>query len=75
VIHYSGGEESQKFQVSSALDGKWIGPSGSLVASRSQAADIKASFLGNGQGYQLQYADGSAVGSEQSYKIWSVTYR
>ncbi|KAG2418380.1 hypothetical protein HFD88_001481 [Aspergillus terreus] len=75
VIHYRGGEESQKFQVSSALDRKWIGPSGSLVASRSQAADIKASFLGNGQGYQLQYTDGSAVGSEQSYKIWSVTYR
>ncbi|KAF9890279.1 hypothetical protein FE257_006193 [Aspergillus nanangensis] len=77
VIHYSEGEESQMFQISSALDGKWIGPDGTLVASQSEAVNVMIKFLGNGNGYQLRYTDGSDLGgdSTQGYKIWSVTYR
>lgn len=75
VIHYTADEESQIFQISSALDGKFIGAKGSLVTGRSKAANVKITFLGNGKGYSLQYEDGTAVGSLKSgCKIWSVSY-
>lgn len=75
VIHYTADEESQIFQVSSVLDGKFIGAKGSLVTSQSKAANIKITFLGNSKGYSLQYEDGSAVGTLKSgCKIWSVSY-
>jgi phospholipase C len=59
VIHYSQGEESGIFKISSALDGRWLGPRGSLlpVEDQDDAANIKITFLGNGNGYDLQYVD------------------
>lgn len=76
VIHYSGDEESQLFHIASALDGKWIGSHGQLLGSdrRQDAADIQITFLGNGQGYSLQYADSTFVGTRRGYQVWSVTY-
>ncbi|KAJ9307133.1 hypothetical protein DTO217A2_3371 [Paecilomyces variotii] len=58
VIHYSNGEESGLFKISSALDGRWLGSNGILYpASQSaQASDIRITFLGNGKGYTLEYA-------------------
>jgi phospholipase C len=58
VIHYSQGEESGIFQISSALDGRYIGVGGILLPTIQQdlAADFKVTFLGNGQGYTIQYA-------------------
>ncbi|KAJ5921076.1 hypothetical protein N7466_009402 [Penicillium verhagenii] len=75
VIHYTSDEESQVFQISSAVDSKWIGTNGSLASGRSNAANIKITFLGNGKGYSLQYEDGTTVaGLENGIKIWSVSY-
>jgi phospholipase C len=79
VIHYSDGEESGLFLISSALDGKWLGPKGTLLpANRSdQAAQVKITFLGNGRGYSLEYAAGSkeaGLGGKAGFKVWSVTY-
>lgn len=58
VVHYWGGEESGMFTISSALDGRWLGPFGTLLPADSQAraAPVRISFLGNGKGYSLQYA-------------------
>ncbi|GFF42010.1 hypothetical protein IFM58399_06462 [Aspergillus lentulus] len=79
VIHYSNGEESGLFLISSALDGKWLGPSGTLLPANcsDQAAQVKITFLGNGQGYALEYATGSnevGLGEKSGFKVWSVTY-
>ncbi|KAL1961732.1 hypothetical protein VTN77DRAFT_1094 [Rasamsonia byssochlamydoides] len=92
VIHYSQGEESGIFKVSSAPDGRYIGAGGRLLpaSQQAQAADLRISFLGNGKGYTVQYADGNssviAIGDgvvtnspqEQrpltGVKIWSVSY-
>ncbi|KKK21924.1 hypothetical protein P175DRAFT_0127130 [Aspergillus ochraceoroseus IBT 24754] len=74
VIHYTKDEESQIFQISSALDGKWIGPRETLVSSRAEAANIKITFRGNGKGYRLQYVDGPNVGATEEYTVWSVSY-
>ncbi|KAJ5759501.1 hypothetical protein N7520_006657 [Penicillium odoratum] len=75
VIHYTSDEESQIFQISSALDSKWIGTNGSLVSSRNKAANITITFLGNSKGYSLKYEDGTTVGGlENGTKIWSVSY-
>jgi phospholipase C len=89
VVHYSQGEESGIFTVSSALDGRYIGAGGRLLPSsqQNQAADLKISFLGNGNGYTVQYAGGDslAIGSDgvmtneaqkplSGFKIWSVSY-
>ncbi|KAJ5212782.1 uncharacterized protein N7498_004428 [Penicillium cinerascens] len=75
VVHYTADEESQIFQISSALDGKFIGAKGSLVTGSRKAANITITFLGNGKGYSLQYGDGTAVGALKSgCKIWSVSY-
>ena len=59
VIHYSDDEESSVFTLSSALDGRWLGPRGILVDSHqlSDAEQIRIVFLGNGRGYTLQYAN------------------
>lgn len=56
VIHYSSGEESQMFTISSALDGKWLGRGGALLpaADSKQAVPVKITFLGNGKGYTMQ---------------------
>jgi phospholipase C len=59
VLHYSQGEESGIFKVSSALDGRWLGTHSSLlpINSEASAAEVKITFLGNGRGYDLQYVD------------------
>lgn len=59
VIHYSDGEESGIFTVSSALDGRWLGASMSLLpaSDHGEAAPLRIRFLGNGKGYSLQYAN------------------
>ncbi|OJJ34830.1 hypothetical protein ASPWEDRAFT_51087 [Aspergillus wentii DTO 134E9] len=91
VVHYSSGEESQIFKISSALDGRWLGQDGSLLPSTKgkQAAEVKVTFLGNGRGYSLQYVgDSSPIlieqqgdmglqkeGEEEGYRVWSVSYR
>ncbi|RAL05427.1 nonhemolytic phospholipases C family protein [Aspergillus ibericus CBS 121593] len=90
VVHYSSGEESQIFKLSSALDGKWLGPRGTLLPAdrRNNAAEVKITFRGNGHGYDLQYVNSTTIalddqgevrmnatkGSEDGYKVWSVTY-
>ncbi|RHZ47182.1 hypothetical protein CDV55_100609 [Aspergillus turcosus] len=79
VIHYSDGEESGLFLISSALDGKWLGPNGTLLPANcsDQAAQVKITFLGNGRGYSLEYAAGSnkvRLGGKSGFKVWSVTY-
>ncbi|CAK44018.1 uncharacterized protein An01g11130 [Aspergillus niger] len=70
VIHYSSGEESQIFKISSALDGKWLGPHGSLLPAgrRGDAAEVKITFLGNGHGYGLQMA--TRCGVSPTTKKW-----
>lgn len=59
VIHYSSGEESQLFKVSSALDGKWVGPHGRLLPATDSAGavELKITFMGNGRGYSIGPAD------------------
>jgi phospholipase C len=79
VIHYSNGEESGLFLISSALDGKWLGPRNTLLPANcsDQAAQVKITFLGNGRGYALEYATGSnevGLGGRSGFKVWSVTY-
>lgn len=54
IIHYNDDEESGIFTISSALNGKWIGTGGALVSS-SKAAPLRITFLGNGNGYNIQY--------------------
>lgn len=80
MIHYSGGEESQIFTISSAVDGRWLGPGGKLTLRKNRAAGVKITFLGNGKGYTLHYASsGNEVlpklqGSAPNYQVYSVTY-
>jgi phospholipase C len=90
VIHYSGGEQTQVFRISSALDGRWLGPKGTLLPAieGNQAADVTITFLGNGQGYTLRYPDSTPIEVDgkgmldlqerkapgKGYKIWSVSY-
>lgn len=64
IIHYTEDEESDVFTISSALDGRWLGPRGILVDSDqgSDAEPVRISFLGNGNGYTLQYVgDGQYI--------------
>jgi phospholipase C len=58
VVHYSQGDESGIFKISSALDGRYIGVGGILLptAQEQRAADFKITFLGDGKGYTIQYA-------------------
>lgn len=60
VIHYTADEESEIFTLSSALDGRWLGPRNMLVDSSqsSDAEPVRITFLGNGNGYTLQYVNG-----------------
>ncbi|OOF95290.1 hypothetical protein ASPCADRAFT_5820 [Aspergillus carbonarius ITEM 5010] len=90
VVYYSSGEESHIFKLSSALDGKWLGPRGSLLPAsrRNAAAEVKITFRGNGHGYDLQYVNSTIIalddqgalqmnatkGAGDGYKVWSVTY-
>lgn len=91
VIHYTDDEESQVFKISSALDGRWVGRAGRLIPANEKhhAADVKITFLGNGKGYELQYADSDAsIINDQStlklqdsdnwlrigFQVFSVTY-
>ncbi|PYH92530.1 non-hemolytic phospholipase C precursor [Aspergillus ellipticus CBS 707.79] len=91
VVHYSNGEESQIFKLSSALDGQWLGSHGTMLPTsrRDDAAEVKITFRGNGQGYDLQYVNSTVITLDNNgalstnatksfgpgYKIWSVTYR
>lgn len=63
VIHYTEDEESQIFKISSALDGRWVGRAGRLLPASHghEAAGVKITFLGNGLGYELEYADGDSM--------------
>ena len=86
VLHYSGGEESGEFTVSSALDGKWLAAGGKLQSSEADAAPLKIQFLGNGKGYTIQYAEDATfvnIGDEHveladtcqlGFSVFSVTY-
>ncbi|KAH8699073.1 putative non-hemolytic phospholipase C precursor [Talaromyces proteolyticus] len=91
VIHYSQGVESGIFQVSSALDGRWIAQGATLVpaAQEQLATDFQISYLGNGQGYTIQYAlpnntaylsiqqNGTLTSGNSSplgFKVYSVSY-
>jgi phospholipase C len=62
VVHYSQGEESGIFKISSALDGRWLGIQGRLlrVDDEANAADVRVTFLGNGKGYRLEYMESSS---------------
>ncbi|KAJ5091273.1 hypothetical protein NUU61_006143 [Penicillium alfredii] len=59
VVHYTNDEESGIFNISSAVDGRWIGPRGTLIPTdkSADAAALRLKFLGNGRGYTLQYVD------------------
>ncbi|PWY90012.1 non-hemolytic phospholipase C precursor, partial [Aspergillus heteromorphus CBS 117.55] len=63
VVHYSNGEESQIFKISSALDGQWLGTDGTLLpaSDRDDAAEVKVTFRGNGKGYDLQYVNSTVI--------------
>ncbi|KAJ5948164.1 phosphoesterase family-domain-containing protein, partial [Penicillium verhagenii] len=92
VIHYHNGEESGLFTISSAVDGQWICGDGHTAGSDNPgtAERIRITFLGNGDGYDLQYArtgqhittgyDGNLMLAdsksvpERGFKIYSVTY-
>ncbi|KAJ5259435.1 phosphoesterase family-domain-containing protein [Penicillium angulare] len=92
VIHYNNDEESGIFTVSSALDGRWIGANGDFVDmdNSDQAAQLHISFLGNGNGYNIQFvSDGKYLSTEddgtlklaskndaptKGFKVYSVTY-
>lgn len=90
VIHYTSNEESGIFTMSSALDGHWLGPAGTLVAQPANAAQVRISFLGNGHGYTLQYVstgeyidigakgdlkmDSAQQAPSQGFTIFSVSY-
>jgi phospholipase C len=88
VIHYSQGEQSGIFQISSALDGRFIGDFGLLVPASEQelAANFKITFLGNGGGYTVQYVGGNfltalgdgildfAASTAGAFQIYSVSY-
>ncbi|KAJ5901667.1 hypothetical protein N7495_002195 [Penicillium taxi] len=89
IIHYSKDEENELFKVSSALDGRWLGPNGSLAdASNSDNAEfVRIKFLGNGHGYSLQYANGKYIEvygqgnlkltekeASRGFKVYSVSY-
>lgn len=54
VIHYTEDEESEIFTISSALDGRWLGPHGTMVDIK-HAEPVRVAFLGNGNGHTLQY--------------------
>lgn len=74
VIHYTADEESEIFTVSSALDGRWLGPSGTLVDRSANAAPVRISFLGNGHGYTLQYVSTGQyidIGPQGNFKMQS----
>lgn len=92
ILHYTQDEESEIFTLENALDGRWLGPRGELQASeaRSSASHIRITFLGNGLGYTLRYADSgeyldidnlgnmvlrnSDSGLDQGFHVVSVTY-
>ncbi|KAI2706015.1 hypothetical protein CBS147332_7259 [Penicillium roqueforti] len=59
VIHYNNDEESQTFTVSSALDGRWVGPDGVLLpkSHSAKAAQVHFTFLGGGLGYTMQFVE------------------
>ena len=93
VIHYTEDQESEVFTISSALDGRWLGPRGTLLpkSQGSKAAPVRITFLGNGLGYALKYANGDQSidvnhrgqlqiatrdgKPEAGFKIFSVSYR
>lgn len=56
IIHYNNNEESQVFTISSALDGRWVGPHADLLPSSEEqnAAQVHISFLGGSHGYTMQ---------------------
>jgi phospholipase C len=71
VIHYYQDEESGVFTVSSALDGRWIGPFGRLLpaSQANNAAPLQFNFLGNGDGYTVKFANnaqGKIIGISDS---------
>lgn len=84
VIHGSNGN----FQISSALDGRFIGKNGKLVAASEQAksaANFEITFEA-GKGYSVQYSSGkyltiksngkvdAEAHSAVDYEVYSVSY-
>jgi phospholipase C len=69
VVHYSQGEESGIFKISSALDGRWMDIQGRLLRADNgtNAADVRVTFLGNGKGYKLEYVESSSTVMETSF--------
>ncbi|KAJ5089266.1 hypothetical protein N7532_007950 [Penicillium argentinense] len=57
ILWYTEDEESEVFNIQSALDGRWIGTRGEMHSDKKYAARIRIIFLGNGLGYNLQYAN------------------
>lgn len=92
ILHYTEDEESEIFTLENALDGRWLGPQGELydAGSGSSASHIRITFIGNGLGYTLQYAqsgeyidinyfgnlvlDHQDSGLGQGFRVVSVTY-
>ncbi|KAJ5161901.1 phosphoesterase family-domain-containing protein [Penicillium capsulatum] len=90
VIHYTEDEESNIFTISSALDGRWIGPRALLFPYKEDAEPVRITFRPNGAGYTLQYVNGGQyidvnnwgglqlhqpkTPPEVGYQIFSVTY-
>ena len=59
VINYNNDEESHIFTISSALDGRWVGPGGALLpkSQSANAAQVHFAFLGSGLGYTMQFVE------------------
>ncbi|KAJ6191313.1 Phosphoesterase [Penicillium mononematosum] len=91
IIHYNDDEESHTFTISSALDGRWVGPGGALLpkSQSANAAQVHFTFLGGGLGYTLQFVEKggyididklgnlNAEGAKptRGYKVFSVSFR
>lgn len=87
IIHYANDTQNGIFQVSSALDGRFIGKNGSLVPASKQAASA-ANFnitFSSGNGYSVEYdgeyltigTNGKLITSTKSaagIQIYSVSY-
>ncbi|MBE7182768.1 MAG: hypothetical protein INR71_16440, partial [Terriglobus roseus] len=73
--------------VSSAANGRYIGPGGALVKDKSKALVLQIADQGNGNGYAIQAAGGynqylsigyggrlSFQGAKGGWQVFSVTY-
>ncbi|KAJ9634742.1 hypothetical protein H2204_006191 [Knufia peltigerae] len=85
VIHETA-TDSRLFTISSAVDGRYIGPQMKLVMAKNDALAHNITYLGGGKGYNLVNSNGKYItidkngnvvmamsGGQQGFSIYSVT--